>query len=107
MKNRFAGRLQPQTERRAQSAQLPAPPVEVVKQVEPQPQPLEDDQPKKIGRPGGKGKSSNPDFVQATLYLRRATYNKLKIAAIHGDKELSDLAEEILTNHLSSDSLKG
>jgi len=58
-------------------------------------------QSKKLGRP--KGKRSNPDYEQVTAYIRSQTYRDVKIALLQrgGDREFSELVEELLTDWLN------
>lgn len=59
---------------------------------------------KKMGRPGGKGKSSNPQYEQVTAYIKRETYRKVKIAMLQSDTDgdFSDLVQRLLDDYLRS-----
>lgn len=84
MKNRFAGTLKPKSAATDTKSELL--PVEVKPPTVPEQ--------RKPGRPKSKdAKKNNPQFVQATLYLRRKTYDELKIEGIKQGKDISDLAE--------------
>ena len=54
--------------------------------------------------PQGKrgGKSSDPAYTQATLYIRKDTHHqvKLKLLSMQQDKDMSDLAEELFSKWL-------
>ena len=54
------------------------------------------------GRP--KGKRSNPDFEQVTAYIRKQTHQEVKITLLQegGDREFSELVEELLSEWLRS-----
>jgi hypothetical protein len=53
--------------------------------------------PGKVGRPGGKRKRLNPDYVQATAYILRTVHEETKINLIRqGNREFSQLVEELL-----------
>jgi hypothetical protein len=54
------------------------------------------EQPKR-GRPGGRGKRGNPDYVQVTAYIRGKIHEETKINLIRqGNREFSELVEELL-----------
>lgn len=57
--------------------------------------------------PQGKrgGKSSDPAYTQATLYIRKDTHHKvkLKILSMQQDKDMSDLAEELFSQWLKGE----
>ncbi len=57
---------------------------------------------KKMGRPGGKGKSSNPDYEQVTAYIKRDTHRRVKIAMLQNDTDgdFSDLVQRLLDDYL-------
>jgi hypothetical protein len=65
-------------------------------------QPSESPTPKR-GRP--KGKRSDPDYEQYSVYLRRETHRRVKIRLLekYGDKEISELAQELLEDWLRSE----
>ena len=88
--NRFAGKL----------GKKDSPKSEPVGDVMPiATEPRVASEPRPVGRPKT-GKSSNPNYVQATLYLPRELYGELKIEAIKQGKEVSDLAEIAIKNLL-------
>lgn len=52
-----------------------------------------------------KGKSSDPDYVKLTSYVRRDTHLAVKKRLLNdGDREISELVEELLTNWLQKGS---
>jgi hypothetical protein len=52
----------------------------------------------KQGRGRPRGKRTNPDYQQATIYIPRTLHDSVKIALIHdGRREFSELVEELLT----------
>jgi hypothetical protein len=55
----------------------------------------------KMGRPPGK--RSNPEYEQVTSYVRKDTYQAVKVALLQsgGKMQFSDLVEELLTKWLS------
>ncbi|WP_009629945.1 hypothetical protein [Synechocystis sp. PCC 7509] len=66
-----------------------------------QPQLVEDvEQPLKRGRP--KGKRSHPDYEQVTAYIKKDTYQEIKITLLReGQKrEFSELIQELLEDWL-------
>lgn len=60
----------------------------------------EPEQPPKRGRP--KGKRSHPDYEQVTAYIKKDTYQEIKISLLReGQKrEFSELIQELLENWL-------
>ena len=54
-----------------------------------------EDAPLKVGRPPGK--KSNPDYTQATVYLRKQTHLAAKKRLLDEGKEFSELVEELVT----------
>jgi hypothetical protein len=58
----------------------------------------------KMGRP--RGKRSDPDYEQVTSYLRKDTYQAVKVALIKsGEKmQFSDLMQQLLENWLQKTS---
>lgn len=60
------------------------------------------EQPSKRGRP--KGKRSHPDYEQVTAYIKKDTYQEIKIALLReGQKrEFSELIQELLEDWLKS-----
>lgn len=51
------------------------------------------------GRPAG-GKSSDQGFQRTTLYLPEDLHMRLKLAAVKGKTEMSDLAIEAISKYL-------
>lgn len=49
------------------------------------------------------GKSSDPSYTQATLYIRKETHHgvKMKLLAERQDRDMSDLAEELFSQWLA------
>ena len=118
MSNKFASII---NAKKAQEEQ----PVELAEEVEPTPTPAPPPEPKakasrkappsptpaaavpvqvqRRGRPAV-GKRSDPSFEQVTAYIRRDTYQAIKIALLQeGDRrDFSDLTEELLGQWLKS-----
>ena len=48
-------------------------------------------------------KSKDPQFIQGNFYIRKTTHAQVKIKLLQdgGDKDLSDLVEELLTSWLA------
>ena len=67
-----------------------------------QPQIVEETEPPKRGRP--KGKRSHPDYEQVTAYIKKDTYQEIKITLLReGQKrEFSELIQELLDDWLKS-----
>ena len=67
-----------------------------------QPQLVEEAEPPKRGRP--KGKRSHPDYEQVTAYIKKDTYQEIKITLLReGQKrEFSELIQELLDDWLKS-----
>ena len=62
----------------------------------------EDNAPPRRGRRSG-GKRSNPDYTNAAFYIRRDTYQGVKIALLQrGERDASDLVQELLAAWLAS-----
>jgi hypothetical protein len=58
----------------------------------------EQTQVKRPGRPGGRGKSSNPNYTPVTVYIPKSIHDEARIALIReGKREFSALVEELLT----------
>ena len=53
----------------------------------------------KTGRPPGK--KSNPDFIQATVYLKKETHQTARKMLFDEHGQLSDLVEELLAKWIS------
>ena len=51
--------------------------------------------PRKVGRPPGK--KSNPDYTQATVYLRKQTHLAAKKRLLDEGREFSELIEDLVT----------
>ncbi len=43
-----------------------------------------------------KSKSRDPDYVRTTIYLPKRLHQKLKIAAVQGDKDMSEIIEGLV-----------
>jgi hypothetical protein len=43
-----------------------------------------------------KSKSSNPDYVRTTIYLPKRLHQQLKVAAVQGDKDMSEIIERLV-----------
>ena len=54
--------------------------------------------PRRIGRP--RGKKSNPNFVQVTVYVRRDTHMVARQRLYEEGKELSQLVQELVADWL-------
>jgi len=66
-----------------------------------QPQLVEEaEQPPKRGRP--KGKRSHPDYEQVTAYIKKDTYQEIKISLLREGqrREFSELVQELLEDWL-------
>ncbi len=64
---------------------------------EPRQSPQQDGAPRR-GRPPAK--HSNPDYVQATAYILKATHLDVKTLLVRKEKEFSDLVQELLDGWL-------
>jgi hypothetical protein len=51
-----------------------------------------------------RGKKGHPDYNQVTVYLKKETQNKAKIALLqaHDERDFSELMEDLLTNWLAA-----
>ena len=47
------------------------------------------------------GKSSNKDYQQVSMWLKKATVKKAKFQALDTDTDFSDIVQEALDKHLS------
>lgn len=58
--------------------------------------------PSRVGRP--RGKRSNPEYEQITLYIRKATHQGIKRALLDtgGEKDFSELAEQLFSHWLET-----
>ena len=54
----------------------------------------------KMGRPPGK--KSNPDFVQATVYLKKETHQTARKILFDEHRQFSDLVDELVSRWISS-----
>jgi hypothetical protein len=59
-----------------------------------------------VGRPPGK--RTDPEYRQVGAWVRKATYDRTRIALIeHGNREFSELVEELLQSWLGRNEHKG
>ncbi len=65
-----------------------------------QPQLVAESEPPKRGRP--KGKRSHPDYEQVTAYIKKDTYQEIKISLLREGqrREFSELVQELLEDWL-------
>ena len=72
------------------------------KRLDPKPGPKPMDQQKRRGRPAGK--RSDSEFGQVTAYIRKETHLAVKMALLKdgGEREFSELVEELLAKWLRS-----
>ena len=66
------------------------------------PAPVEAEMPKAVVRPAGGGvkrpaKSKDPNYAKLTLYVQVGTLTAAKIKALQQRKDLSDVADELLS----------
>ena len=54
----------------------------------------------KMGRP--LGKKSNPDFIQATVYLKKETHQTARKMLFDEHRQFSDLVEELLAKWIAN-----
>ena len=54
----------------------------------------------KMGRPPGK--KSNPDFIQATVYLKKETHQTARKMLFDEHRQFSDLVEELLAKWIAN-----
>ena len=59
-----------------------------------------DEMPKRMGRP--RGKASDPDWRQVTVYLRRITHTAARKRLLDEDGDFSDLVQDLLTKWLGT-----
>ena len=59
--------------------------------------------PSKIGRP--RGKKSDPDYRQVTVYLREEVHRAAKKRLLDQDKQFSELVDELVDQWVKSESL--
>jgi hypothetical protein len=59
---------------------------------------------KTINMQPNRGKKGHPDYNQVTIYLKKETQNKAKIALLQtlDDRDFSELVEDLLTNWLGA-----
>ena len=50
-----------------------------------------------------KSKSSNPDYVRTTIYLPKRLHQQLKVAAVQGDKDMSEIIEGLIDAWIQSE----
>ncbi len=93
MSSKFKGLLDAAKSKESEPEELEAKPPQLVEDVE---------QPLKRGRP--KGKRSHPDYEQVTAYIKKDTYQEIKISLLReGQKrEFSELIQELLEDWLKS-----
>jgi hypothetical protein len=53
--------------------------------------------------PTKKSKSRDPDYVRTTIYLPKGLHQKLKIAAVQGDKDMSEIIEGLVDAWVQSE----
>ncbi len=46
--------------------------------------------------PTKKSKSRDPDYVRTTIYLPKRLHQQLKVAAVQGDKDMSEIIEGLV-----------
>ncbi len=49
-----------------------------------------------------KSKSSNPDYVRTTIYLPKRLHQQLKVAAVQGNKDMSEIIEGLVDTWIQS-----
>jgi hypothetical protein len=91
--SKFKGLLDAAKGKESEPEELEAKPPQLVEDIE---------QPLKRGRP--KGKRSHPDYEQVTAYIKKDTYQDIKITLLReGQKrEFSELIQELLDDWLKS-----
>ncbi len=53
--------------------------------------------------PTTKSKSRDPDDVRTTIYLPKRLHQKLKVAAVQGDKDMSEIIEGLVDAWVQSE----
>jgi hypothetical protein len=53
-----------------------------------------------VAKSRGGGKRSDSDYRQVSAYVRRDTYQRVKLALLEEDREFSELVEELLQHWL-------
>jgi len=74
-------------------------PVEETDNVAPPPEALPQSREKSSTR---KSKSTDPNYVRATIYLPRSVHRKLKALAADEEREMSDIVSELIEQWLKS-----
>jgi hypothetical protein len=59
---------------------------------------------KRMGRP--RGKASDPDYRQVTIYLRRDTHGAARKRLIDENREFSELVEDLVSKWLATPAKK-
>jgi hypothetical protein len=55
-----------------------------------------------VARSQGGGKRSDSDYRQVSAYVRRDTYQRVKLALLEEEREFSELVEELLQHWLET-----
>ena len=55
------------------------------------------------GSPTKKSKSRDPDYVRTTIYLPKRLHQQLKVAAVQGDKDMSEIIEGLVDAWVQSE----
>ncbi len=50
-----------------------------------------------------KSKSRDPDYVRTTIYLPKRLHQQLKVAAVQGDKDMSEIIEGLVDAWVQSE----
>ncbi len=50
-----------------------------------------------------KSKSRDPDYVRTTIYLPKRLHQQLKVAAVQGDKDMSEIIEGLVDAWLQAE----
>ena len=53
-------------------------------------------------KPAKKSKSTDPDYVRTTIYLRKRFHKQLKAAAADEEREMSEILEELVEQWLKN-----
>jgi hypothetical protein len=56
----------------------------------------------RVARSQGGGKRSDSDYRQVSAYVRRDTYQRVKLALLEEEREFSELVEELLQHWLKA-----
>ncbi len=62
--------------------------------------PLEQTSASTESKPARKSKSTDPDYVRTTVYLRKRLHKQLKAAAADEEREMSEILEELVEQWL-------